>query len=139
MNAITPLVQDMNGDGYDDVIVGAWGASSGAGEVMVIFGGSTFEAVVTASNLNGVGGFLIRGATTSDAAGFSVAAGGVRVHVVICTVPVRQALVCFDDYVHGCMSLEGQYFLGQDFAPQQTPSYLSPFQRRWQDSTLCCL
>lgn len=57
--------------------MGAWGASSGAGEILVVFGAQTFPAVVAASDLDGLGGFLIRGATTSDAAGFSVAAAGV--------------------------------------------------------------
>lgn len=67
----------MNGDGFDDVVVGAWGASSAAGEVLVIFGSNMFPAVVTAENLNGTDGFVIRGATTSDASGFSVAPAGV--------------------------------------------------------------
>lgn len=43
----------------------------------MVFGAQTFPAVVAASDLDGLGGFLIRGATTSDAAGFSVAAAGV--------------------------------------------------------------
>lgn len=72
--------QDVNGDGFDDVIVGAWGASSGAGEVMVVFGAESHPAVVGASHLDGTTGFLIRGATTSDASGFSVSTAGVRFH-----------------------------------------------------------
>lgn len=73
--------QDVNGDGFDDVMVGAWGASSAAGEIMVVFGSSTFSAVVVGADLDGSQGFLVRGATTSDAAGFSLAAAGVR-HVL---------------------------------------------------------
>lgn len=70
-------VQDVNGDGFDDIAIGAWGASSAAGQVLVIFGAPTLPAVVTTSYLDGAGGFLVRGATTSDAAGFAVAAAGV--------------------------------------------------------------
>lgn len=58
-------------------MVGAWGASSAAGEVLVVFGAASLPAVVTASDVDGAAGFIIRGATTSDASGFSVAAGGV--------------------------------------------------------------
>lgn len=71
------IYKDINGDGYDDIVMGAWGASSGAGEIFVVFGAQKFPAVVTASDLDGSRGFLVRGATTSDTAGFSVAAAGV--------------------------------------------------------------
>ena len=73
----TQLTQDVNGDGFDDVMVGAWGASSAAGEILVVFGAATFSAVVVAADLDGSQGFLVRGATTSDAAGFDLAAAGV--------------------------------------------------------------
>lgn len=59
-------------------MIGAWGASSAAGEVLVVFGAASQSAVVDASDLDGTRGFVIRGATTSDAAGFSVASAGVR-------------------------------------------------------------
>lgn len=70
--------KDVNGDGYDDVMVGAWGASSAAGEILVVFGAATFPAVVGVADLDGSAGFVMLGATTSDAAGFSLAAAGVR-------------------------------------------------------------
>lgn len=57
--------------------MGAWGASSAAGEVLVVFGADSHPAVVGASDLDGIGGFLIWGATTSDASGFSVSTAGV--------------------------------------------------------------
>ncbi|CAM9609391.1 unnamed protein product, partial [Laminaria digitata] len=57
-------------------MVGAWGASSAAGEILVVFGAATFSAVVVATDLDGYQGFLVRGATTSDAAGFDLAAAG---------------------------------------------------------------
>lgn len=76
----------MNGDGFDDVIMGAWGASSGAGEVLVIFGADSHPAVVGASDLDGITGFLIWGATTSDASGFSVSSGGVSAQPRVATI-----------------------------------------------------
>lgn len=80
--------QDVNGDGFADVLVGAWGASSAAGEILVVFGAADFPAVVVASDLDGSGGFVIRGATTSDAAGFSVDAAGVGTLLISsCSTP----------------------------------------------------
>lgn len=58
-------------------MVGAWGGSSAAGEVFVVFGAATFPAVVGIADLDGSTGFVMLGATTSDAAGFSLAAAGV--------------------------------------------------------------
>lgn len=58
-------------------MVGAWGGSSAAGEILVVFGAATFPAVVSIADLDGSMGFVILGATTSDAAGFSLAAAGV--------------------------------------------------------------
>lgn len=64
-------------------MVGAWGASSAAGEILVVFGAATFPEVVIAADLDGSRGFLVRGATTSDAAGFNLAAAGVS-HLLVC-------------------------------------------------------
>lgn len=68
----------MNGDGFDDVMVGAWGASSAAGEIFVVFGAATFPAVIGVADLDGSKGFVMLGGTTSDASGFSLASAGVR-------------------------------------------------------------
>lgn len=70
-------MKDINGDGFADVMVGAWGGSSAAGEILVVFGAATFPAVVGIADLDGSTGFVMLGATTSDAAGFSLAAAGV--------------------------------------------------------------
>lgn len=67
----------MNGDGFDDVMVGAWGASSAAGEILVVFGAATFPAVIGVADLDGSRGFVMLGGTTSDASGFSLASAGV--------------------------------------------------------------
>jgi hypothetical protein len=65
---------DVNGDGLDDLIVGAYGANNYAGRSYVVFGKNNNTAV----NLNalGTGGFQINGSDTFDLSGFSVSGGG---------------------------------------------------------------
>jgi hypothetical protein len=68
---------DVNGDGYDDVLVGAVSAApngSGSGAAYVVFGKATGVAVEL-SNL-GASGFVIRGPSTNENLGQSVAAIG---------------------------------------------------------------
>ena len=71
---------DVNGDGFDDVIIGArdadpHGTSSGAS--YVVFGeASGFGANLDLSTLNGTNGFKISGAAVGDASGVSVASAG---------------------------------------------------------------
>lgn len=72
-------VGDVNGDGRDDLIVGAGGASRTAafsGSAYVIFGRPTFGATLPLAGLNGQTGFRIDGVAASDGAGRSVAAAG---------------------------------------------------------------
>jgi len=74
---------DVNGDGFDDVIIGAYLADSmglvDSGESYVVFGkGSPFDAVVELSSLDGSNGFVLNGAKASDYAGRSVGAGDVN-------------------------------------------------------------
>ena len=65
---------DVNGDGFDDVIVGAMysnanGAHSGA--AYVVFGKATgFAATLALSSLDGANGFQISGAAAGDTAAF---------------------------------------------------------------------
>ena len=62
---------DVNGDGFDDVIMG------GANESFVVFGKSGgFEPTVHLSLLNGSNGFRLRGVSLSDQSGFSVRGAG---------------------------------------------------------------
>jgi hypothetical protein len=69
---------DVNNDGLDDLIVGAWGADPNgvidAGASYVVFG----KAGGTAVNLSalGTGGFVINGAAAGDASGGSVSSAG---------------------------------------------------------------
>jgi len=69
---------DVNGDGFDDVIIGAPGGGGGFfgfGEAYVIFGGSNLSNVDLGS-LTDAQGFIIRADIGDDATGFSVSAAG---------------------------------------------------------------
>ncbi|MDO8345607.1 MAG: integrin alpha, partial [Cellvibrio sp.] len=71
---------DMNGDGFDDVIVGADGADpSGysSGSSYVVFGkASGFSATMELSSLDGSNGFRLDGVKTHDFSGTSVSVAG---------------------------------------------------------------
>lgn len=71
---------DVNGDGLDDVIVGADEADpngSRSGSAYVVFGKSTVTAVeLSQLEIGGAGGFVINGAGSSDYAGESVGGAG---------------------------------------------------------------
>ena len=77
---------DVNGDGFDDLIVGAGGGDDGgnnAGEAYVVFGtGAGFgvdvagRQVIDLTGLTAAQGFIIQGDTVYDNAGFSVSSAG---------------------------------------------------------------
>jgi len=71
---------DVNGDGYDDVIIGAPGADANgtdSGAAYVVFGQqSGFTSGINLSTLNGTTGFKISGVEAYDSTGFSVGAAG---------------------------------------------------------------
>jgi hypothetical protein len=68
---------DINGDGFDDVVVSAPGADGGRGEVYVVFGKSGgFEASIDLATLDGSNGFRVDGAAIGDNLGRSVAGIG---------------------------------------------------------------
>jgi len=69
---------DVNGDGYDDLIIGSSGGSpNGSGAAYVLFGRSgVFSASVNLSSLTGPNGFRLDGSTTGDQAGFAVSSAG---------------------------------------------------------------
>ena len=71
---------DVNGDGFDDLIVGAWGASPNgdrSGQSYVVFGASGgFAASLDLSGLNGSNGFALNGIAAGDSSGRAVAGAG---------------------------------------------------------------
>ena len=71
---------DINGDGFDDLIVGAGGVDSNgsnSGSSYVVFGqASNFSATMNLSNLNGNNGFRLDGEAASDLSGRSVSTAG---------------------------------------------------------------
>ncbi len=71
---------DINGDGFDDVIVGAPNASLGiygSGTSYVVFGkGSDFDAELNLDTLDGSNGFQLTGTYLLDRLGFSVSGAG---------------------------------------------------------------
>ncbi len=74
---------DINGDGYDDIIIGAYGADpngSYSGQSYIVFGsGDGFVASVNASSLDGTNGFTISGGASDDRfATFASSAGDIN-------------------------------------------------------------
>ena len=72
---------DVNGDGFDDVIIGSSSAdpngNSRAGESYVVFGSSVgFSPSLELSSLNGSNGFVINGIDADDLSGGSVSSAG---------------------------------------------------------------
>lgn len=72
---------DINGDGIDDLIIGAPKAdpndTNEAGRAYVVFGTSSgFPSSLDLSTLNAINGFVINGEVSGDQSGFSVSAAG---------------------------------------------------------------
>ena len=74
---------DVNGDGYDDLIIGAYGADPngerGAGETYVVYGGASApgtDGVLALSALDGTNGFTLTGIDAEDQSGRSVSSAG---------------------------------------------------------------
>ncbi|WP_442940157.1 beta strand repeat-containing protein [Nostoc sp.] len=72
---------DINDDGIDDLIIGAYNASPNgiafSGQSYVVFGSKgDFDAQFNLSDLNGTNGFAINGINSSDGSGFSVSSAG---------------------------------------------------------------
>jgi Ca2+-binding RTX toxin-like protein len=72
---------DVNGDGFDDLLIGAPGAGAsgnaknGAGESSVIFGGASLPSTINLGSL-GTAGVTIFGADQGDLSGHSVSSAG---------------------------------------------------------------
>ena len=75
---------DVNGDGYDDLIIGAGyradpNGDSDAGETYLVYGGASApgtDGVLDLSALNGTNGFILTGIDAFDFSGISVSSAG---------------------------------------------------------------
>jgi hypothetical protein len=68
---------DINGDGIDDIVVGAIGSESSAGASYVVFGSEDgFVPILQLSDLDGNTGFKFVGAQEYDYSGWSVSSAG---------------------------------------------------------------
>ena len=70
---------DVNGDGFDDILIGAWVAHPHglySGQSYVVYGGSAVPGTVDLSALNGTGGFRVNGIGTGDRSGDIVSGAG---------------------------------------------------------------
>ncbi|WP_338430538.1 hypothetical protein [Synechococcus elongatus] len=68
---------DVNGDGIDDLIIGAFGADNFTGQSYVVFGSrNSFGSNLNLSALNGINGFRIDGINAFDYSGWSVSSAG---------------------------------------------------------------
>jgi len=68
---------DVNGDGYDDLIIGAYNSSRGVGVTYVVYGGATgANLTLNRSTLNGTNGFILPGIDGVDQSGYSVSSAG---------------------------------------------------------------
>ena len=71
---------DVNGDGFADVVVGAFnesfGANAQAGAAYVIFGKASFGATFSIAALNEANGFKLTGTVANDQTGSAVGAAG---------------------------------------------------------------
>jgi hypothetical protein len=76
---------DVNGDGVDDIVIGAYGTNSNTGSVYVVFGSrgswpSSFSlsALNGSTGVNGTAGFRLDGVKASDYLGYAVAVGDIN-------------------------------------------------------------
>ena len=66
---------DVNGDGYEDLIIGASGVDSATGSAYVIYGGASLDDIDLGS-LDADTGFTLTGVASGDRAGGSVSSAG---------------------------------------------------------------
>lgn len=68
---------DMNGDGFDDIVIGAYRGDDRVGQAFVLFGQAAgFSAIEAVDTFDGTDGFRLDGVDQFDFAGFSVDGGG---------------------------------------------------------------
>ena len=70
-------IGDFNGDGIDDIVIGAFHGNNDTGSAYVVFGQSTaFASSFDLSTLDGKNGFRLDGVSALDLTGISVSAAG---------------------------------------------------------------
>jgi hypothetical protein len=67
---------DINGDGFADVVVGAFLASSGAGRAYVVYGGTSPSSIELSTVVSGVGGFAVAGVGANNQLGWVTTSAG---------------------------------------------------------------
>jgi len=71
---------DFNGDGFDDLIIGAYGFQQGiynsTGRGYVVFGGGSLPGTINLTDLDGTNGFAIDAGSTTDFFAISVSGAG---------------------------------------------------------------
>ncbi|MEO1250641.1 MAG: hypothetical protein AAFW76_12530, partial [Pseudomonadota bacterium] len=68
---------DVNGDGFDDIIIGAFGVEENAGRSYVVFGSDGgFSARLNLASLDGSNGFRLTSVDSEDESGYSVDGAG---------------------------------------------------------------
>lgn len=69
---------DINGDGFADLLIGAYGHNNLTGRSYVVFGGREVGStgLLSLSNLNGINGFKLDGEAIGDYSGYAVSAAG---------------------------------------------------------------
>ena len=66
---------DVNSDGVDDIIIGAYDAATAAGKTYVVFGKAAWTSPISLSSLNGANGFELDGEVAYDQSGYAVGSG----------------------------------------------------------------
>ena len=69
---------DVNGDGWDDFIIGAFPANSDTGVTYVVFGSSSLSFTINLASLTPTQGVSISGAPTGSFSGYSVSGGDIN-------------------------------------------------------------
>ena len=78
--AFVEFTGDINADGYDDIVIGAYGADPNgerSGQIYVVFGNTADHSSTFAlTSINGTNGFVVNGKDEGDLAGHSVSKAG---------------------------------------------------------------
>ncbi len=69
---------DVNGDGYEDILIGAYGYNGNTGRNYVVFGGNNIgrTGLISLVSLNGTNGFILDGEIAGDKSGYAVGSAG---------------------------------------------------------------